>query len=154
MTNISFSFRFASQKLFCRYPRKDSSGGAIIVVTTAIITSIAKKVGEITPRSNPMLSTINSTSPRVFISVPSVRDSFNERPSARQDNTHHECAKHRMYTHCVGCRGGKALCQRACILIPPSNLITSPFSISFSTICLASAAYSSGRPNRDGNGTC
>ena len=41
-----------------------------------------------------------------------------------------------------------------CILIAPSNRITSPFNISFSIICFASAAYSSGRPSRDGNGTC
>src|SRR5579863_5612041 len=40
------------------------------------------------------------------------------------------------------------------ILIAPSSLITSPFSISFSMICFASAAYSSGRPRRGGNGTC
>src|SRR6266516_293798 len=49
---------------------------------------------------------------------------------------------------------GKAICQRGCILIAPSNLIISPLSISFSIICFASAAYSSGRPSRDVNGTC
>ena len=35
----------------------------------------------------------------------------------------------------------------------PSRRMDSPFSISFSTMCCASAAYSSGRPNRAGNGT-
>src|SRR5260370_30105760 len=39
------------------------------------------------------------------------------------------------------------------ILIPPSSLTTSPLSISFSMMCFASAAYSSGRPRRGGNGT-
>ena len=36
----------------------------------------------------------------------------------------------------------------------PSSRITSPFSISFSTMWRTRAAYSSGRPRREGNGTC
>src|SRR5690606_25734203 len=35
----------------------------------------------------------------------------------------------------------------------PSSRMVSPFSISFSTMCCASCAYSSGRPRREGNGT-
>jgi hypothetical protein len=38
--------------------------------------------------------------------------------------------------------------------IAPSRRIVSPFSISFSMICWTSAANSSGRPSRDGNGIC
>src|SRR5215213_5354 len=38
--------------------------------------------------------------------------------------------------------------------MPPSSRNTSPFRYSFSTMCLTSAAYSSGRPNRFGNCTC
>src|SRR5258706_2860536 len=47
-------------------------------------------------------------------------------------------------------------CRRyfAPILMAPSSRITSPFSTSFSMMCLARAAYSSGRPRRGGNGTC
>jgi hypothetical protein len=37
-----------------------------------MMTSIANGVGETTPRSRPMLSTISSMSPRVFIRVPSA----------------------------------------------------------------------------------
>src|SRR5215475_1885549 len=36
----------------------------------------------------------------------------------------------------------------------PSRRITSPLSIAFSMMCLASAAYSAGTPSRAGNGTC
>ncbi len=59
-------------------PGRTAMGGAIMVVTIAIITNIAKKVAEITFRSSAMLSKINSTSPRVFINVPSVKDSFQD----------------------------------------------------------------------------
>src|SRR5258706_3914262 len=47
-------------------------------------------------------------------------------------------------------------CRRyfAPILMAPSSRITSPFSTSFSMMCLARAAYSSGRPRRGGNRTC
>src|SRR2546425_10752258 len=38
--------------------------------------------------------------------------------------------------------------------IAPSRRIVSPFNISFSMMCLARAAYSLGRPRRDGKGTC
>jgi hypothetical protein len=38
-----------------------------IVVTTAMIASIANSVGEMTRRSRPLLSTTSSISPRVFI---------------------------------------------------------------------------------------
>ncbi len=47
-----------------------SSGPAISVVTTAMITSIANSVLEIAPASRARLSTISSVRPRVFISVP------------------------------------------------------------------------------------
>ena len=41
-----------------------------------------------------------------------------------------------------------------CMRIAPSRRIVSPFSITFSTMCRTSAAYSSGLPRREGNGTC
>src|SRR5439155_14181283 len=49
-----------------------SSGVVAIVVAKAISTSMANSVGEINPRSRPMLSTISSISPRVFMSTPSA----------------------------------------------------------------------------------
>ena len=53
-----------------------SSGPAISVVTTAMITSIANSVCEIAPASSARLSTISSVSPRVFISVPITADAL------------------------------------------------------------------------------
>ena len=53
-----------------------SSGPAISVVTTAMITSIANSAFEIAPASSARLSTISSVSPRVFISVPITDDAF------------------------------------------------------------------------------
>ena len=38
--------------------------------------------------------------------------------------------------------------------IAPSRRMHSPLSIVFSQMCATSAAYSSGRPRRGGNGTC
>src|SRR6185503_13611126 len=43
--------------------------------------------------------------------------------------------------------------HRGAIRIAPSSRITSPLSIGFSTMCTASAPYSSGLPSRDGCGT-
>src|SRR5438132_40410 len=51
-------------------------------------------------------------------------------------------------------RGGPRPGQRGCIRIAPSRRIVSPFSMAFSMISRASAAYSAGRPRRLGNGTC
>ena len=48
------------------------SGEVAKVVTSAIITIIEKTVGEMTPRSKPMLSTTSSIRPRVFIRMPSA----------------------------------------------------------------------------------
>ena len=48
-----------------------SRQGIAMVVTTAMITSIAKSGGEITLRSRPTLSTTSSIRPRVFIRIPS-----------------------------------------------------------------------------------
>ena len=62
-----------------------STGVVAIVVTMAMTTIIVKSVGEITPRSSPTFSTINSISPRVFISTPrpvAVRHSW---PARRAD---------------------------------------------------------------------
>jgi hypothetical protein len=42
------------------------------VVANAITTIMANNVGEMTPRSSPMFSTIGSIRPRVFIKVPSA----------------------------------------------------------------------------------
>ena len=50
--------------------------------------------------------------------------------------------------------GGALAGYFAVIRIEPSSRMVSPLSISFSTICFTSAAYSAGRPRRDGNGTC
>jgi len=41
-----------------------------------------------------------------------------------------------------------------CMRIAPSSRIVSPLSITFSMMCFASAAYSSGLPRREGKGTC
>ena len=49
------------------------------VVTSAITTSIVKSWCEMTPRSRPMLSTISSVRPRVFISVPIAAESRQEK---------------------------------------------------------------------------
>ena len=46
------------------------SGVVAIVVTRAMTTIIANNVGEMILRSSPMFKTINSISPRVFISEP------------------------------------------------------------------------------------
>jgi len=53
------------------------------VVNSAIITIIEKMVGEMTPRSRPMLSTTSSIRPRVFMSTPSALDSRKLRPESR-----------------------------------------------------------------------
>ena len=53
-----------------------SSGPAISVVTTAMITSIANSVLEMAPASRARLRTISSVSPRVFISVPITAEAF------------------------------------------------------------------------------
>jgi hypothetical protein len=50
------------------------------VVTSAMMTIIAKRVGEITPRSSPMLRTMSSISPRVFIKMPIAAASRHRRP--------------------------------------------------------------------------
>ena len=57
-----------------------SSGPAMKVVTSAITTSIVKSCVEIMPRSRPMLSTISSVRPRVFISAPRAEESRRENP--------------------------------------------------------------------------
>ena len=49
-------------------------GVVAIVVAKAISTIIANSVGEMTPKSSPILSTINSISPRVFIKIPRDAD--------------------------------------------------------------------------------
>ena len=65
-------------ELASRSPRGSSgrsSGVVMNVVTSAMITIIVNRVGEMTPRSSPMLRTISSIRPRVFISTPSAADS-------------------------------------------------------------------------------
>ena len=54
--------------------------------------------------------------------------------------------------HAAGLQLGGA--SRGCMRIAPSSRIVSPLSIAFSMMWQASAAYSSGRPRRDGKGTC
>ena len=48
-----------------------------------MMTIIANSVGEMTPISRPMLSTISSISPRVFMSMPSAADIRQSRPVNR-----------------------------------------------------------------------
>ena len=50
------------------------------VVTRAITTSIVNSAGEIIPRLRPMLSTINSVRPRVFINTPIAAESRRLKP--------------------------------------------------------------------------
>src|SRR5207249_4603046 len=51
-------------------PIHRNAGAVAIVVARAMSTIIANSVGELTFRSRPMLSTISSISPRVFIKIP------------------------------------------------------------------------------------
>ena len=60
-----------------------SSGPAMNVVTSAMITSIANSASEITPFSSARLSTISSVRPRVFISTPTTAAGFHAKPVAR-----------------------------------------------------------------------
>ena len=53
------------------------------VVISAISTIIVNSVGEMTPRSSPMLSTMSSIRPRVFISTPRAVASCQRRPVSR-----------------------------------------------------------------------
>ncbi len=57
-----------------------SAGPAMNVVTSAMTTSIVKSVGEMRPRSSPMLSTISSVRPRVFMSAPTAAESRQLKP--------------------------------------------------------------------------
>ena len=52
------------------------------------------------------------------------------------------------------CMPSRGRHQRGGIRNPASSRITSPFRYGFSTMCLTSAANSSGRPSRCGNGIC
>src|SRR5580704_11093114 len=63
--------------------RKCRAGPVVIVVTIAIRTIMAKRVGEITLRSSPTFSTISSISPRVFINAPSAAASRQLKPVKR-----------------------------------------------------------------------
>src|SRR6202035_509387 len=58
-------------------------GAVMTVVTTAMRTSMAKVVGDSTRRSSPMLSTISSIRPRVFMRTPRADDSRQGRPVRR-----------------------------------------------------------------------
>ena len=75
-TNLDVADNSGARRVMCikvlggSKRRYASIGDVIIVVASAISTIIAKSVGEITPRSRPMLSTISSITPRVFISAP------------------------------------------------------------------------------------
>ena len=57
-----------------------SVGPAMNVVTSAITTSIVKSAGEIIPRLRPMLRTISSVSPRVFMRAPIAAESRTLKP--------------------------------------------------------------------------
>jgi hypothetical protein len=54
----------------CVPTRRSNNGEAISVVTTAMMTSVAKSPSEIIPRWRPILMMINSINPRAFINVP------------------------------------------------------------------------------------
>ncbi len=58
-----------------------SAGPAMNVVAIAISTSIVKSPVEIRPSSRPMLRTISSVSPRVFMSAPSAEESRQLKPA-------------------------------------------------------------------------
>ena len=60
-----------------------SAGPAMNVVAIAISTSIVKRLVEMRPSSRPMLSTISSVRPRVFISAPSAVESRQLKPLNR-----------------------------------------------------------------------
>ena len=64
------------------------NGDVITVVSTAIITSMQKTLGGITPSSRPLLMTINSISARVFIMMPMMTDSRDEKPVNFAANAH------------------------------------------------------------------
>ena len=73
-----------------------SSGPAISVVTSAMITSAANSTLEIAPTSSARLSTISSVSPRVFISVPITAEARQSKPAhARRDRRTGELADDR-----------------------------------------------------------
>src|ERR1017187_3717022 len=66
-------------------------GEAISVVTMAMMTSVAKRAGEIIPRWSPMLMMMSSINPRAFINVPMPSASRFEMPvmrAASQQATH------------------------------------------------------------------
>ena len=67
----------------CPAESRCSTGVVVIVVASAMMTIIANSVGEMTPSSRPMLSTISSISPRVFIRTPSAADVRQSRPVNR-----------------------------------------------------------------------
>ena len=48
------------------------NGPLVMLVTSAIITSMVNNNGEITPKLSPILRTISSVNPRVFISHPNA----------------------------------------------------------------------------------
>ena len=58
------------------------------VVTTAMITSVAKSPSDMIPRCSPILITISSINPRAFISVPIPSASRLGMPVARAANQH------------------------------------------------------------------
>jgi hypothetical protein len=58
-------------------------GVVAMVVTSAIKTSMAKRVGEMTPGSRPTLRTISSIRPRVFMRMPIAVESRRSRPVQR-----------------------------------------------------------------------
>src|SRR4051794_24100002 len=56
-------------------------GLVMSVVTIAMMTIIAKRRGEMIPRSRPTFRTINSTRPRVFISTPRIEEDHLSNPT-------------------------------------------------------------------------
>ena len=68
----------------CAAPTSQSKMGEVMsVVTTAMMTSVAKSAGEMMPRWSPILMMISSISPRAFISVPMPSASRLRMPVAR-----------------------------------------------------------------------
>ena len=81
-TSFSLADKRSSRRAKIRSTRCNN-GVVIKVVTNAIMTRITKIEGGSTPISYPIFSATSSISPRVFISVPIVKLSFQDSPTKR-----------------------------------------------------------------------
>ena len=86
-TSFSLADKRSSRRAKTRSTRCNN-GVVIKVVTNAIMTRITKIEGGSTPISYPIFSATSSISPRVFISVPIVKLSFQDSPTKRAATAH------------------------------------------------------------------